>query len=117
MRDQLHILKRTAGVAVAMALLVLGAMAFSASPASADARCRLSDFRNADGTLDTTSYLACVAAANGTNTAGTTTATGTLPTTGSDSGQMLGLATVLIVLGVGATVGAKKFRTATDTIE
>ena len=115
MRDQLHILKRTAGVVVAMALLVLGAIAFSATPANASAACRLSDYRNADGTLDTTSYLACVAAENGTNgTVGSTTTSGTLPTTGSDSGQMLGLAAVLIVLGVGATVGARKFRTASD---
>ena len=101
---------------MAMVVLALGAIAFSASPANASAACRLSDFRNADGTLDTTSYLACVAAENGTS-GGATTSTGTLPTTGSDSGQMLGLAAVLIVLGVGATAGARKFRSAADGID
>ena len=101
---------------MAMAVLALGAIAFSATPANASAACRLSDFRNADGTLDTTSYLACVAAENGTAGGGATTTTGTLPTTGSDSGQMLGLAAVLIVLGVGATAGARKFRTNTDPL-
>jgi len=102
---------------MAMAFLALGAMAFTAAPAGASAACRISDYRNADGTLDTTSYLACVAAENGRNGGGATTTSGTLPTTGSDSGQMLGLAAVLIVLGVGATVGARKFRSASDGVD
>jgi len=91
---------------MAMAFLALGAMAFTAAPAGASAACRISDYRNADGTLDTTSYGG-----------GATTTSGTLPTTGSDSGQMLGLAAVLIVLGVGATVGARKFRSASDGVD
>jgi hypothetical protein len=105
------------GAAFALALgLFIATFAAMASPASAQAsNCRISDFRNPDGTLDITSYLACIRNATGNNggtTGGTNTGTGNLPGTGSDTGQLIGLGTVLVVLGAAATFGSRSLRTA-----
>ncbi len=95
-------------------LAVAASLAFAA-PAQAASACRVSDFRNPDGTLDVTSYLACVQAETLALTGGTSsgtgqTASGALPITGTDSGQLVGLAIILVVLGATATLATRKFR-------
>ena len=95
-------------VAMAVALAAVLFLSFaltSSSQAHADARCPLSDFRNPDGSLDTTAYLACVQ--------GTGSTSGNLPRTGSsDTGQLVGLGAALVVLGGAAVYGSRRFRTA-----
>ncbi len=99
---------RGTAAAAVIALSVLGGLGVVATtPAGASAACRISDFRNEDGTLDTVSYLACVAPQQGDPGPPPSE---TLPVTGSDASQLLGLAGVLVVLGVGASIGSRRLR-------
>jgi LPXTG-motif cell wall-anchored protein len=108
---------RCAAMVVVLALLGLLGLA-GAPSAAASSQCRLSDFRTADGSLDTTSYLACFLSDPPHDPPPTLEGDvhgdvlGTLPVTGSDSAQLLGLAAILVVLGVAATVGSRRLRSA-----
>ncbi len=95
-----------AAMALALATVLCLSFAFmSAGTAHADARCPLGNFRNPDGSLDVTAYLACV---NGTTASN---GEGNLPRTGSsDTGQLVGLGAALVVLGGAAVYGSRKFR-------
>ena len=99
-------------MAVALAaVLVLSFAMTSSKAAHADARCPLSDFRNADGSLDTTAYLACVQGTGGSQG-------GNLPRTGSsDTGQLVGLGAALVVLGGAAVYGSRRFRLAEAPVD
>ena len=111
--------RRTRCAAAVLALTMLGLLSFAGQPsASASSRCRLSEFRNADGSLDTTSYLACFVGDGPLDPPPDVQGDvqgdvfGTLPVTGSDGGQLLALGAILVVLGVSATVGSRRLRSA-----
>jgi hypothetical protein len=67
--------------------------------------CAIANFTAADGTIDLTSYLACVAGA-GAGQGGS--GGGALARTGSDVGGMIGVGSGLIALGGVAVVGARR---------
>ena len=81
--------------------------AFLMSPlvgtASAQAGCDIENFTAPDGSIDLTSYLACVAAAGQGQGGG-----GALPRTGSDVGELVGIGSGLIALGAAAVWGSRR---------
>ena len=99
-------------MALALAAVLMLSFAMSSSQAAhADARCPISDFRNADGSLDTTAYLACVQGTSGNQS-------GNLPRTGSsDTGQLVGLGAALVVLGGAAVYGSRRFRSGETPVD
>lgn len=108
-------------------------MFLSVGPAHADA---LSDCQQQllSGQIDLNGYLACLAAINSTTSSSvntgsgnnnnnrnvvpvsSSTTSGSLPTTGSNSGRFVGIGAALIVLGGAALYGATRNRRENETV-
>lgn len=118
---------RVVAMPVALATIALSVLLITAAPARADtlAECQQ---KLLSGELDLTGYVACVSALNASTTTtagassagrtvspvGSTTASGSLPTTGSSSGRYVGVGAALIVLGGAALYGATRNRRETE---
>ena len=100
--------------ALLVPVLAFGCLAapFLGSASAQADPCDISNFVAADGTVDFTSYSACVAAAAGGQDGGTASGGEALARTGSDVGAMIGIGTGLVALGAVAVVGARRRSTA-----
>jgi LPXTG-motif cell wall-anchored protein len=88
------------GLAITALIGLLAVLAANlTSSASAAASCNVADF-TVNGVLNMDGYLACLSGAGG------------LPSTGSNTFQIVGIALGLVVVGVAAFLVARKRRTA-----
>ena len=101
--------KRIGGRGALVSLFAAGLVCLPfAGAASAQADpCDISNFIGTDGSIDLTSYAACVAGAGDSRGDGAVGG-GALARTGSDVGGLVGIGSGLIALGTAAVLGARR---------